>query len=88
MPKGVSNKRYTGDFKKEVVECMQKQHMSYREVAKKYDIPDHKSVTTWERVYLEEGSEGLYVQRQGRHNGSGGIALFCRACLIRFPIVL
>jgi hypothetical protein len=24
MPKGVSNKRYTGDFKKEVVECMQK----------------------------------------------------------------
>jgi hypothetical protein len=27
---------------------------------------DDKRVTAWERIYLEEGSEGLYVERRGR----------------------
>ena len=31
MPKGVPNKRYTPEFKKPVVETMQKEKLSYRE---------------------------------------------------------
>lgn len=70
MPKGVPNKRYTGEFKQEVVETMQREKLSYRETAVLYEIPDHGRVRQWERIYLEEGPEGLYIERRGR--GSKG----------------
>ena len=66
MPKGVPNKRYTPEFKKLVVETMQKEKLSYRETARQLDISDHKRVAAWERNYLEEGPEGLAVDRRGR----------------------
>ena len=66
MPKGIPNKRYTGEFKQMVVEAIQKEGLSYREVARQYEICDHKQVAKWERIYLEEGPEGLYVERRGR----------------------
>ena len=59
MPKGVPNKRYTGEFKQMVVETMQKEKLSYREAAREYEVADHKLVAKWERIYLEEGPEGL-----------------------------
>ncbi len=31
MPKGIPNKRYTGEFKQMVVETMQKEKLSYRD---------------------------------------------------------
>jgi hypothetical protein len=33
-------------------------------------VSDHKSVAQWERIYLEEGPEGLYVERRGRANSN------------------
>ncbi len=66
MPKGVPNKRYTGEFKQKVVETMQREKLSYTEAARVYEIKDHKSVAAWERIYLEEGAEGLYIERRGR----------------------
>ncbi len=42
MPKGVPNKRYTPEFKKLVVETMQKEKLSYRETARQFEINDHK----------------------------------------------
>ena len=65
MPKGISNKRYTGEFKQEVVETMMREKLSYRETARVYEINDHKRVMAWERIYLEEGPEGLYIERRG-----------------------
>lgn len=41
-------------------------HASYREAARQFEIADHKRVAIWERIYLEEGPEGLYVDRRGR----------------------
>ena len=70
MPKGVPNKRYTGEFKQEVVETMQREKLSYQEVARLYGITAHDRVASWERIYLEEGPEGLYIERRGR--GSKG----------------
>ena len=70
MPKGIPNKRYTGEFKQMVVETMMREKLSYREAAKQFDIPDHHSVAKWERIYLAEGAEGLYMERRGR--GSKG----------------
>ena len=71
MPKGIPNKKYTGEFKQMVVETMRKEGLSYRETARKFDISRDPRVSSWERIYLEEGPEGLYVERRGR-SGKGG----------------
>ena len=65
MPKGIPNKRYTGKFKQEVVETMHREKLSYREAARQFEVGD-KRVAAWERIYLEEGPEGLYIERRGR----------------------
>ena len=70
MPKGVPNKRYTGEFKQIVVESMLREKLSYKEAARQFDIPCDKRVADWERIYLMEGPEGLYIERRGR--GSKG----------------
>ena len=70
MPKGVPNKRYTPEFKKQVVETMQREKLSIREVSIQFEIGDHNAVARWERIYLMEGPEGLAVERRGR--GSKG----------------
>ena len=70
MPKGVPNKRYTGEFKQMVVESMMRDKLSYKETARQFDIPCDKRVADWERIYLTEGPEGLYIERRGR--GSKG----------------
>ena len=66
MPKGIPNKSYTPEFKKLVVETIQEKHLSYREAAELYNISCHKSVAQWHRIYLEEGPEGLGIERRGR----------------------
>ena len=66
MPKGKPNKRYTPEFKIKVVETMHREKLSYRETARQFDICDHDRVAAWERIYLEEGKEGLYIERRGR----------------------
>ena len=48
MPKGVPNERYTPEFKKLVVEMMQKEKMSYRETARQFEISDDRRVAVWE----------------------------------------
>ncbi len=66
MPKGVPNKRYTPEFKKQVVETMQEERLSYSETARQFEINDHKRIMAWERIYLEEGPEGFAIERRGR----------------------
>ena len=66
MPKGKPNKRYTPDFKIMVVETMHKEGSSHREAARQFEISNHNLVAKWERIYLEEGAEGLRIERRGR----------------------
>ena len=66
MPKGVPNKRYTPEFKRMVVETMKKEHLSIYAVMQEFGINDHKIIERWERIYLEEGPEGLAIERRGR----------------------
>ena len=48
---------------------MQKERISYRETARQFEISDDKRVAVWERIYLEEGAEGLAIERRGRRRG-------------------
>ena len=66
MPKGIPNKRYTGEFKQKVVETMMQEKLNYVEAARLFEISGHERVRQWERIYLEEGPEGLYIERRGR----------------------
>ena len=66
MPKGIPNKRYTPEFKQLVVETMREERLSVREVMRRFEINDHGIIERWERIYLEEGPEGLAIERRGR----------------------
>ena len=66
MPKGKPNKRYTPEFKIKVVETMHNEHLSYYEAARQFDVSNRNRVASWERIYLEEGPEGLKIERRGR----------------------
>ena len=70
MPKGIPNKRYTPKFKQLVVETMRKERLSICEPMRRFEINDHGIIKRWERIYLEEGPEGLAIERRGRKNSS------------------
>lgn len=53
-------------FKLKVVEYMHDNHLSIRSTAKHFNIPQHNAVSCWERIYYEEGSAALFVERRGR----------------------
>jgi transposase-like protein len=65
MPKGVPNQKYTAEFKQEVIETMQREHLSYAETADRFQIR-HTRVQDWERIYLTYGVEGFRLERRGR----------------------
>ena len=71
--RGTIQKRYSAEFKISVIMDMREHHLNYSEVVRKYwDInqgQEHnyqKQVQRWERIYLEEGAEGLMKERRGR----------------------
>ena len=70
MPKGVPNKRYTAEFKEQVIKTMQEEKLSYKETCRRFEIKDDHRIPAWERIYLEEGPEGFQIERRGR--GSKG----------------
>ena len=69
MSKGIPKKHYVPEFKQMVVETMREEHISVREAMQRFKINDHKIIERWERIYLEEGPEGLAVERRGRKGG-------------------
>ncbi|MDO4853615.1 MAG: helix-turn-helix domain-containing protein [Clostridia bacterium] len=54
-----------------VVETMRKEGLSYKETERQFELP-HRRAASWERIYLEEGPEGLYIERRGRNSHGGG----------------
>ena len=73
MSRGKINQKYTGEFKQKVVEHMRDNTLSYRETERIFEIPSRNRVQKWERIYLEEGAAGLYVERRGRGSSAEGI---------------
>lgn len=69
--KGQKFKKYSAEFKKSVILDMREHHLGMIETQNKYSI-DHHSIARWERIYLEEGAEGLMKERRGRACSAGG----------------
>ena len=72
MGKTGRKKTYSTDFKVNVIMDMREHHMGYRETARKNRLVRQSEdsaanmVQRWERIYLEEGAEGLMKERRGR----------------------
>ena len=76
--KGQKFKSYSSEFKLCVIMDMREHNLSYSEAVRKYwDISkgqEHnhlKKIQVWERIFLEEGAEGLMKERRGKNNTSG-----------------
>ena len=70
MPKGIPNKRYTPEFKEQVIKTMLEEGLGYRKTCRRFEVNSRDQIKSWERIYLEEGPEGFRVERRGR--GSTG----------------
>ena len=75
---GRKNKVYSAEFKISVIMDMREHHLGYRETARKYEMVNNSyggAISTlhrWERIYLEEGAEGLMKERRGKACSASG----------------
>ena len=67
------NKNYSSEFRISVIIDMQEHRLGYFETVRKYwDVnqgqeANYKNIVKrWERIFLEEGAEGLMKERRGR----------------------
>ncbi len=58
---------YSGEFKQSVIEYMHNNHLSATETAIHFRLGSVDRVLKWERIYYEEGPQGLYIERRGRN---------------------
>ena len=69
---GRKNRIYLPEFKIGVIMDMREHRMGYCETVRKYDLGSVRSgaaiamLQRWERIFLEEGAEGLMKERRGR----------------------
>ena len=73
---GTTQKKYSSEFKISVIMDMREHFLAYRETVRKYwgtksrseEDKYTKTLKAWERIFLEEGAEGLMKERRGRIN--------------------
>ncbi len=71
-------KRYSGEFKINVIMDMREHRLGYREAARKHGLVRQSESAAasmlhrWERIFLEEGAEGLMKERRGNGYISDG----------------
>ena len=70
--KGQEYKNYSAEYKLNVIMNMREHRLGYVETAGKYDIPNYRVIQRWERIFLEEGAEGLMKERRGRACAASG----------------
>ena len=77
--KGQQKRRYSAEFKIGVIMDMREHHLGYCETVRKYwpvtgsNADNYKNIVKrWERIFLEEGAEGLMKERRGRACAASG----------------
>ena len=75
--KGQKFKKYSPELKLTVILDMRENHLGYRETMRKYftelEEKNFAFIQKWERIYLEEGAEGLMKERRGRASSADGV---------------
>ena len=76
--KGEKQKSYSAEFKVRVIMDMREHRLSYYETAHKYGIITKSmggaisTLQRWDRIFLEEGAEGLMKERRGKASAASG----------------
>ena len=77
--RGTIQQKYSAEFKRGVIMEMRDHRMGYRETVRQYwnvskgqEANYKNAVQRWERIYLEEGAEGLMKERRGRACSASG----------------
>lgn len=75
--KGQIYRKYSPEFKLSVILDMREHQLSYCEAVRKYlqGVSRTSAIGTlqrWERIFLEEGAEGLMKERRGRASVASG----------------
>lgn len=65
------NKKYTGEFKIEVVEYAHTNHLSAIDASTHFGLSTKALFLKWERIYYEEGPQALLEERRGRASKMG-----------------
>lgn len=67
------NKKYSPEFKISCIIEMREQNLGYCEACRKFfsskpgrEPNDIRKLKLWERIFLEEGEAGFYIERRGR----------------------
>lgn len=67
-----NNRKYSPEFKISCIIDMREHNLGYNETARKYLCEKGKEscfrgrLKLWERIFLEEGEAGFYIERRGR----------------------
>ena len=73
---GRKNRSYSAEFKLSVIMDMREHRLGYRETMRKYfphlNDGSISFLKQWERIFLEEGAEGLMKERRGRACAASG----------------
>ena len=70
--KGTQNKVYSPEFKLTAVRLIREERLTYHDAVRRLGLGDPEvggnrhMLKRWERIYLEEGAEGLMKERRGR----------------------
>ncbi len=73
---GRKNKTYSAEFKNCVIMDMREHGLGYQETMRKYfphlQQRNYQFLKRWERIFLEEGAEGLMKERRGKTCAASG----------------
>lgn len=74
---GKKQRKYSPEFKISVIMDMREHKLGYNETIRKYWedglVSNHfRQIKLWERIFLEEGTEGLMKERRGRACSASG----------------
>ena len=75
--RGTIQQKYSAEFKIGVIMDMREHKLGYNETIRKYWndglVSNHfQQIKLWERIFLEEGAEGLMKERRGRACSASG----------------
>jgi Transposase and inactivated derivatives len=61
-----TRRKYDGQFKIDVVEYMQSNHLSFSETAAKFGVAGETTIREWENIFNQEGAQALFRDNRGR----------------------
>ena len=69
--KGQKFRKHSPEFKLSVILDMRENHLGLRETERKYNV-GNSVILKWERIFLEEGADGLMKERRGKASAASG----------------